>query len=111
MFRFYALLLALGAVSVAAYAQPGAGFGFEYRPGNAKVVVGTDTLRHAWAGGLNTPQFSNIDLNADGQADLFAFDRESRRVYTFLNVAALQKLNSNEDMNLRGTVNFGSDCA
>ena len=88
MFRSYALLLALGAVPVAAYAQPGAGFGFEYRPANARVVVGTDTLRHAWAGGLNTPQFSNIDLNADGQADLFAFDREASRAYTFLSVAA-----------------------
>jgi hypothetical protein len=54
----------------------------------AKVVQGTDTLAHAWAGGLNAPQFSNIDLNYDGRPDLYAFDRESRRSYTFLNVAA-----------------------
>ncbi|MDO7874904.1 T9SS type A sorting domain-containing protein [Hymenobacter sp. ASUV-10] len=76
-------LLSLG---LSAQAQPSTTFGFEYQPA-AKVVHGTDTLRHAWAGGMNTPQFSNIDLNADGQQDLFAFDRESSRSYTFLNVA------------------------
>ena len=91
MFRPYAVLLAwwvVSAVSLTARAQPGAGFGFEYRPANAQVVAGPDTLRHAWAGGLNTPQFSHLDLNADGQPDLFAFDRETRRCYTFLSVAA-----------------------
>jgi hypothetical protein len=77
-------LLALG---LSAQAQSNGVFGFEYQPA-AKVVHGTDTLRHAWAGGMNTPQLSNIDLNADGQQDLFAFDRESSRSYTFLNVAS-----------------------
>ncbi|MBO0356920.1 VCBS repeat-containing protein [Hymenobacter sp. BT186] len=61
-------------------------FGFELRS-VAKVVQGTDTLRHAWAGGLDSPQFSNIDLNADGQQDLFIYDRRLRRVQTYLNVA------------------------
>jgi hypothetical protein len=61
-------------------------FGFEFGS-VAKVVQGTDTLAHAWAGGLNAPQFSNIDLNGDGQADLYAFDREASRSYTFLNVS------------------------
>ncbi|WP_046244918.1 T9SS type A sorting domain-containing protein [Hymenobacter terrenus] len=87
MLRRYAFLLALLAVSFAARAQSGAGFGFEYRPA-AKVVHGADTLRNAWAGGFNTPQFSAIDLDNDGQQDLFAFDHESRRCYTFLSVAA-----------------------
>jgi hypothetical protein len=62
-------------------------FGFEVGS-VAKIVQDTDTLAYPWAGGLNSPQFSNIDLNYDGQADLYAFDRESRRSYTFLNVAA-----------------------
>ena len=60
-------------------------FGFEFGS-VAKVMQGTDTLAHAWAGGLNAPQFSNIDLNSDGQPDLYAFDREASRSYTFLNV-------------------------
>jgi len=71
-----------------AWAQTtGTRFGFE--PGSvAKLVQGADTLSHAWAGGLNAPQFSNIDLNGDGQPDLYVFDREASRSYTFLNVAA-----------------------
>ncbi|GAB3582429.1 T9SS type A sorting domain-containing protein [Hymenobacter daeguensis] len=85
MLRSYALLLALLAFSLAASAQ--GTFGFQYQP-VAKVVHGTDTLRNAWAGGLNTPQFSHIDLNGDGQQDLFAFDHETSRCYTFLSVAA-----------------------
>ena len=32
-----------------------------------------------WSGGLNTPQFSTIDLNKDGQKDLFIFDRQLRK--------------------------------
>jgi hypothetical protein len=86
MLRSYAFLLALLAFSFAARAQASR-FGFEYRAA-AKVVEGTDTLANAWAGGLNTPQFSHIDLDNDGRPDLFAFDHESSRVYTFLNVAA-----------------------
>jgi hypothetical protein len=85
MLRSYAFLLALLALSFAARAQ--ARFGFEYRDA-AKVVEGADTLANAWAGGLNTPQFSSIDLDNDGRQDLFAFDHESSRVYTFLNVAS-----------------------
>ncbi|WP_210463252.1 T9SS type A sorting domain-containing protein [Rufibacter roseolus] len=43
-------------------------------------------LRLPWAGGFNSPQFSAIDLNQDGQQDLFVFDRSSQRVATFLAV-------------------------
>ncbi|MGI4834510.1 MAG: T9SS type A sorting domain-containing protein [Janthinobacterium lividum] len=53
----------------------------------AQVVQGTDTLAQAWVGGLNTPQFSTLDLDGDGQPDLYAFDRESARSYTWLSVA------------------------
>ncbi|MBB3698297.1 VCBS repeat-containing protein [Flammeovirga yaeyamensis] len=35
-------------------------------------------------GGLNAPQFSNLDLDLDGNNDLVIFDRTSRKVYTFL---------------------------
>ena len=87
MIRSLFLLLALLAFTGRARAQSGAVFGFEYRPAGA-VVQGPDTLRNAWMGGLNTPQFSTIDLNNDGRQDLFAFDHESSRCYTFLSVAA-----------------------
>jgi hypothetical protein len=73
--------------TTAAQAQtPPIRFGFEVGS-VAKLVQGTDTLAHAWVGGFNTPQFSSIDLNGDGQLDLYVFDRETARSYTFLNVA------------------------
>lgn len=84
---FIAFLLVLLMLVCRAQAQSGTAFGFEYRPAGA-MVQGADTLRNAWMGGLNTPQFSTIDLNNDGQQDLFAFDHETSRCYTFLNVAA-----------------------
>ncbi|WP_299759073.1 FG-GAP-like repeat-containing protein [uncultured Pontibacter sp.] len=50
------------------------------------VTTQTKDLLNPWSGGLNTPQFSTIDLNQDGQEDLFAFDRQVRKVYTWLAV-------------------------
>ena len=50
-------------------------------------AVETDgiTLKNPWAGGLNFPQFSEIDLNGDGIKDLFVLDRSGNRILTFLN--------------------------
>ena len=39
----------------------------------------------AWAGGINFPVFSEIDLNNDNTADLFVFDRSNNRILTFIN--------------------------
>ena len=82
---FFLLLFLLSGVARPAAAQS-TSFGFVFGS-VAKIIQGPDTLPHAWAGGLNTPQFSSIDLNGDGRADLYAFDRETARSYTFLNVA------------------------
>jgi hypothetical protein len=80
--------LALVLAGATAHAQVAGGqFGFEFGS-VAKVVQGADTLPHAWVGGLNTPQFNNIDLNSDGQQDLLVFDRISARAHTFLSVPA-----------------------
>jgi len=88
MRRSFLLFIILLGAAGAARAQVPAGTQFGFAFGSvAKVVQGPDTLAHAWAGGLNTPQFSTIDLNGDGQADLFAFDRQTARIYTFLSVA------------------------
>lgn len=51
----------------------------------------SDTLLNAFAGGLNTPQFSNIDWNGDGKQDLFVFDKESLKPLAFLYNAQLGK--------------------
>ncbi|UYZ62690.1 T9SS type A sorting domain-containing protein [Hymenobacter weizhouensis] len=82
-------LFALLSAALAGATRPGQAqtFGFEYRP-LAKVADGAQTLRNAWAGGLNSPQFSNIDLNADQQPDLYVFDRATNRSFTYLSVPA-----------------------
>ncbi len=43
------------------------------------------SLRFAWAGGLNEPQFGAVDLNNDGIKDLVAFDRQGNRLLCFIN--------------------------
>lgn len=58
--------------------------GFEYDP-SIPVKVGPDTLDHAWAGGLNYVQFSDIDIDYDGDMDLFVFDRSGDEVVVFTN--------------------------
>ncbi len=41
--------------------------------------------KHAWAGGLNSCQFSATDMNSDGIRDLFVFDRLRNKKLTFIN--------------------------
>jgi hypothetical protein len=44
-----------------------------------------DPLKYPWAGGLNSCQFGEIDLNLDGIDDLVVFDRHGDRILPFLN--------------------------
>jgi hypothetical protein len=41
--------------------------------------------KYPWAGGMNSCQFGEVDLNLDGIKDLFVFDRNGNRIMTFLN--------------------------
>jgi len=49
----------------------------------------TNYFRNPWAGGLNSPQFYQIDLNANGIKDLFVYERDvagsNGSVLTFIN--------------------------
>lgn len=50
------------------------------------VIQNTSQLMNPWAGGMNCPQFSEIDLNGDGVKDLVAFERNFYgTVKTFIN--------------------------
>ena len=42
------------------------------------------TLRMPWTGGMDSPEFSEVDLNNDGIKDLFVFDKVGNKVLTFL---------------------------
>lgn len=52
---------------------------------SAQVAVNGKTLKFPFVGGMNAPQFSEIDLNLDGTMDLLVFDRSGDRVLTFIN--------------------------
>lgn len=49
-----------------------------------EVEVGGRTLSNAFAGGLNAPQFNEVDFNRDGKMDLFIFDRLGSRRLPFI---------------------------
>lgn len=56
---------------------------YEIKEGPLVKVSGFD-LQHGFMGGLNSPQFSEFDLNRDGNLDLIVFDRADFKLYTFL---------------------------
>lgn len=45
---------------------------------------GSTELPNAWAGGLNAPQFSELDINGDAVNDLLIFDRSGNKVLPFI---------------------------
>ncbi|MFD2246409.1 T9SS type A sorting domain-containing protein [Pontibacter ruber] len=76
------LLLLLGTACVSLAQNP---LQYRLRP-DVPVSQNGRELPAPWNGGLNTPQFSTIDLNKDGREDLFIFDRMLRKVFTYLAV-------------------------
>lgn len=61
-------------------------FAQRFSPYAPAVVRGNVPLKYPWAGGLNAPQFSAVDLNRDGVPDLHVFDREGNVHLTFLSM-------------------------
>jgi len=57
----------------------------KYRVLSIPVERNTIKFRQPWVGGMNSPQFSAIDLNGDNFKDLFVFDRVGDKVLTYLN--------------------------
>jgi hypothetical protein len=75
-------LLSIILFSITAFSSSYGQFGFN-RIDTIPVISGSP-LPLAWTGGLDFPQFSNIDLNFDGVEDLFVFERSCNRVLTFI---------------------------
>jgi len=58
--------------------------GFGYHLSSPVAVAPGDTLLNPWAGGMNTPQISSIDLNLDDDLDLFVYERDGELRKTFV---------------------------
>ncbi|HWB63660.1 MAG TPA: VCBS repeat-containing protein, partial [Chitinophagales bacterium] len=56
----------------------------KYRVISVPVNKNGRQMRDPWTGGMDSPQFSEGDLNHDGIPDLFVFDRVGGRVLTYL---------------------------
>ncbi|MFD3001383.1 T9SS type A sorting domain-containing protein [Pontibacter toksunensis] len=85
MKKFLTLFLFTLCAVATAVAQQQEPVAFRFRH-DVPVTTPAGQLAAPWSGGLNTPQFSTIDLNKDGQEDLFIFDRQLKKVYTWLAV-------------------------
>ncbi len=74
------LLLVTGLLIGLTYAQ-------SFRPTNNIPVKNPqgEYLPYAWSGGMNNPQFSDIDMDRDGQKDMVFFDRFDKTFTVFLN--------------------------
>ena len=53
---------------------------------NIPFKINGTTLQNPLTGGLNAPQFSEVDLNNDGKQDLYIFDRVGNVHLPFLNI-------------------------
>ncbi len=63
--------------------QSNAQLSFEYSD-SIPVRVDGNYLEMPWAGGLSYAQFSDIDVDFDGDMDLFVFDRSSDNIRVFI---------------------------
>jgi Secretion system C-terminal sorting domain/FG-GAP-like repeat len=74
------LFIILIALSVNGLAQS---FSFRLQT-DIPVTANGNVLENPWAGGLNSAQFSKMNLNADAVEDLVVFDRSSNKISTFI---------------------------
>lgn len=49
-------------------------------------------LANPWAGGMNSMQFGQVDINRDGIKDLVAFDRQGNRIMPFINAGIPEQI-------------------
>jgi hypothetical protein len=62
----------------------------DFRRADSVLVIAqnNDTLLYPFAGGMNSCQFMNLDVNLDGIDDLVVFDRHGYRILPFILVSA-----------------------
>lgn len=78
------LVLAFG-LNYLSFSQQLHDFGLNYYNNIGVVNDLSNNLDHAWVGGLNFCQFSSVDLNFDGNKELFVFDKCGNKKLVFIN--------------------------
>ncbi len=83
--RKYSLLLWLSIVTIYSMNAQYHDFGFEKSFNILVKNSASEVLDYAWVGGLNSCQFTEIDLNFDSIKDMVVLDRIGNRLLTFIN--------------------------
>jgi len=65
------------------------------------VSINSKALSMPWAGGINNPQFSSIDLNQDGIPDIIIFDRSTKVLYPLINLGIADSVSYQFDPSYR----------
>ncbi|MFI5171357.1 MAG: hypothetical protein ACHQFW_03150, partial [Chitinophagales bacterium] len=60
---------------------------------NVPVIQDGITLQFPFAGGLNNPQFSSVDINNDGVEDIYIFDRTGNKSLVLINDGGADEVN------------------
>ena len=81
-FKHTLLIFGLFLSSTPAWAQ----FKFN-KSGYIEFKVGGNIAENPFLGGLNSPQFQQMDLNEDGKLDLLVFDRTDNKLLTFIKIS------------------------
>lgn len=79
MIRKGIILFILLSFGIGAFSQP-----YLIRDQTIQVIFESEIQPLAWAGGLNNPQFSAIDLDRDNTQDLFIFDKSGNVIIPLL---------------------------
>lgn len=58
------------------------------RVDNILVEIAGTPLKNPWAGGINYPMTSSVDMDGDGRKDLFVYDRYNNRLSCYLNTGS-----------------------
>jgi len=70
--------------AIIVFQYSGPAMGQDFSEVNYPLSAYGSDLDYGFLGGLVNPNLSNIDFNNDGAQDLFVFDRNGNRIYTFL---------------------------
>ena len=60
----------------------------KYPVNDVVVLRNGSPMQNAWVGGLNNPVFSEFDINQDGLADLFVYDKAGWKPLVFINTGS-----------------------
>jgi len=80
---FIAVILAFGS-SLQSIGQLSAIHDYKRNDSILLIGSGSDTLLYPFAGGLNSCQFMNLDVNLDETDDIVIFDRHGNRILPFI---------------------------